>query len=120
MLAAAGNRQAELPVIEHRHKDVAIALQHDRVDGPAPVVVAKGYGPVAAHILELARAHGIEVRQDPDLAQILEQLEIGATIPPLAFAAVAEILACLYRRNAELADTGAERLTPADERNRSP
>lgn len=90
-------------MIEHRHKPVAVALLHERIDGPPPVVVAKGQGRIAEHILGLARAHGIEVREDADLVQVLEKLEVGSSIPPLAFAAVAEILVCLYRRNAELA-----------------
>jgi flagellar biosynthesis protein len=98
-------------VIEDGHKDVAVALRYDGGREPAPVVTAKGRGKVAERILTLARAHGIEVREDADLVQVLEKLEIGSTIPPLAFAAVAEILACLYRRNAELAaehDAGGE------------
>lgn len=106
MLAAAGNRQAGLPVIDRRHKDIAVALRHDGIEGPPPAVVAKGHGRLAGRILELARAHGIEVREDPDLVQILQQLEVGSSVPPQAFAAVAEILACLYRRNAELAAAG--------------
>ena len=100
-------------MIEHRHKPVAIALRHERVDGPPPVVVAKGQGRIAEHILGLAHAHGIEVREDADLVQVLEKLEVGSSIPPLAFAAVAEILACLYRRNAELAAAHGNTRRPA-------
>lgn len=107
-------------MIEHRHKDIAIALRHEGVEGPAPHVVAKGHGRIARHILELARAHGIEVRQDADLVQVLQKLEVGSSIPPLAFAAVAEILACLYRRNAELAAMAADSSTIAGNGNEVP
>jgi len=103
MLASNADMASGLPVIDARHKEVAIALRYDSGSDAVPVVTAIGQGAVAARIVEIAREHGVEVREDADLARVLEALEVGQTIPPLAFAAVAEILACLYRRNAELA-----------------
>ncbi|WP_019645350.1 EscU/YscU/HrcU family type III secretion system export apparatus switch protein [Novispirillum itersonii] len=79
---------------------VAVAIHHDRQDGGAPKVVASGRGFVAEQILELAFAHGIKVRQDADLAQILAVLDLDSDIPAEAFAAVAEILVYVYRANA--------------------
>jgi flagellar biosynthesis protein len=64
-----------------------------------PRVVATGKGAVAEQILELAFAHGVKVRTDPDLAQILSAVEEGSIIPVEAFVAVAEILAYVYRAN---------------------
>lgn len=79
---------------------VAVAIQHDPAGGDTPRVVASGRGFVADQILELAFAHGIKVRQDADLAQILAVLDLDSDIPPEAFAAVAEILVYVYQANA--------------------
>lgn len=78
---------------------VAIALEHEPAEGQTPRVIASGRGFVAERILELAFAHGVRVRQDADLAQMLSAIDIDADIPPEAFAAVAEILAYVYRAN---------------------
>jgi flagellar biosynthesis protein len=82
--------------------DLAIALRHDRHGGDLPRVIARGRGAIADQIVSLARAHGIEVRRDRDLAALLGTLEIDSPIPVAAFAAVAEILAHLYRANQRL------------------
>ncbi|MCS6779245.1 MAG: EscU/YscU/HrcU family type III secretion system export apparatus switch protein [Geminicoccaceae bacterium] len=82
---------------------VAVALRWDPEEGGAPRVTAKGRGVLAARIVELARAHGIPVREDPALLGLLERLAAGAPIPVAAFAAVAEIMVHLYRLDARLA-----------------
>src|SRR3546814_1624429 len=64
------NRTAE------RDRQVAIALSHDIGSDHAPTVVAKGYGEVAEQILRLAFDNDVKVRTDPDLAQILEVVEV--------------------------------------------
>ncbi|MBL8669781.1 MAG: EscU/YscU/HrcU family type III secretion system export apparatus switch protein [Alphaproteobacteria bacterium] len=82
---------------------VAIALSYERGKDPAPRVVASGRGAVAEQILEIAFAAGIKVREDADLAEVLATVELDSVIPLEAFAAVAEIVAYLYRANARLA-----------------
>jgi flagellar biosynthesis protein len=66
---------------------------------PAPIVSAKGKGYIAEQIIALAREHGIEIRQDADLAKLLSAIEIDSPIPIEAYMAVAEILSYLYRTN---------------------
>ena len=83
---------------------MAIALSHDIDGDAAPTVVAKGYGEMAEKILDLAFHNDVKVRTDPDLAQILEVVEVGCEIPLEAFAAVAEILTYVYRANGQLKD----------------
>ena len=78
---------------------VAVALKYDRARDSAPRVVASGRGALAERILELAQSHGIKVREDADLAEILAAVEVGEHIPVAAFAAVAEILFYIYRAN---------------------
>jgi len=64
-----------------------------------PDIIASGTGAFAKQILELAFAHDIPVREDPDLAQILSALEPDCAIPPIALGALSEILTYLYRIN---------------------
>lgn len=78
---------------------LAVALKYDREKSDAPVVSAKGNGYVAQRILELAQEHGIEIKQDADLALLLSKLELDMPIPYEAYAAVAEILAYVYKAN---------------------
>ena len=82
---------------------LAVALVSGGADGTsAPRVVATGKGLLAEQILELAFAHGVKVRTDPDLAQILAAVDVDTIIPAEAFVAVAEILAYMYRANGQV------------------
>lgn len=86
---------------------LAVALKYERDKDDAPRVVASGRGALADRILELAAAHGIAVRPNADLAEILAAVEVGQQIPIAAFAAVAEILFYIYRANERQAPAGA-------------
>ena len=86
--------------------EMAVALRYALDRQELPRVVAKGRGEIARQILAQAEAYGVPVRRDQDLAQLLSAVEIDSPIPLPAFAAVAEILALLYRANAALAEGG--------------
>lgn len=79
----------------------AVAVEFDIGKDEAPRVVAKGEGGVAEQILALAFAHGVKVRKDADLVEILSVLELDTVIPVEAYAAVGEILSYVYRANAK-------------------
>ncbi|RJF87125.1 flagellar protein FhlB [Oleomonas cavernae] len=81
-----------------------MALSYAPGEDEAPRVVASGRGEVAERIISLALAHGVKVREDGDLVEILETIELDETIPLAAFAAVAEILAYVYMANNRLRD----------------
>jgi len=83
---------------------VAVALKYDDGTEFAPKVVAGGRGGVAEQILQIAFAQGVKVREDADLAEMLSAIDIDSEIPLEAFAAVAEILAYVYRANATMPD----------------
>lgn len=83
------------------------ALRYEAGSDHAPRVVARGAGHVADRILELARDHGVPVREDPALHQALAQLELDVEIPPDLYAAVAEALVWAYRIGREPADRAA-------------
>jgi flagellar biosynthesis protein len=78
-------------------RQVAVALRYQTGEDPAPRIVASGRGFVAEEILRLAFQNGVKVREDAELADLLEAVEIGEIIPYPAFAAVAEILSYIYR-----------------------
>ena len=79
---------------------IAVAISDD--GGAAPRVVASGKGAIAEQILRIAFDHGIRVREDAELAEILSLVDVDSEIPLEALAAVAEILAYVYRANAAL------------------
>ncbi len=86
--------------MEKREKQKkAVALRYREGEDRAPRVTAKGRGPVAQKILELARESGVPVREDADLVEVLSHLDINAEIPPDTYLIVAEILAWVYRMN---------------------
>lgn len=76
----------------------AVAIEYRPATMAAPVVVAKGRNLIAQKIKELARWHDVPIVENPPLAQALYKgAEVGQMIPPRLYAAVAEILAFLYR-----------------------
>jgi flagellar biosynthetic protein FlhB len=78
----------------------AIALQYTE-DMDAPVVLAKGRNLIAEQIKKKARWEGIPLVENKPLAQSLyKAVEVGQTIPPQLYTAVAEILAFIYRAQA--------------------
>ncbi|HEX6979229.1 MAG TPA: EscU/YscU/HrcU family type III secretion system export apparatus switch protein [Alphaproteobacteria bacterium] len=79
-------------------RPLAVALKYDRVTDEAPRVVAKGEGYIAEQIIALARAHGVTIKQDSDLANLLAAVRLDAPIPVEAYIAVAEILSYIYGR----------------------
>jgi flagellar biosynthesis protein len=78
----------------------AVALRYDPDQDAAPRVVAQGRGAIADKIVELARNHGVAIREDRALVSVLSKLDLDREIPPQLYAAVAAILAFLYSANA--------------------
>ncbi|MCX5906263.1 MAG: EscU/YscU/HrcU family type III secretion system export apparatus switch protein [Deltaproteobacteria bacterium] len=87
------------PKEEKKRSPKAVALRYAPHQDPAPKVTAKGSGFVAQKIIELARQHGIPIKEDPALVQILAQLDLNQEIPPSIYVLVAEILAFVYSMN---------------------
>ena len=80
---------------------LAVAISHDPEGETAPEVIASGRRALAEKILELAFANDVKVREDSDLVELLQALEIGDEIPLEAFAAVSEILTYVYRASGQ-------------------
>lgn len=77
----------------------AVAIKYQPARSEAPTVAAKGAGPVAEKIIEIAREHGIPLREDPDLVEALSALDLDQEIPPELYHVIAEVLAWVYRVN---------------------
>ena len=75
----------------------AVALKYDG-SRTAPEVVAKGQDLIAAQIRRIAEENDVPVVADPPLARALHSsTEIGQIIPEELYAAVARVLAFVYR-----------------------
>lgn len=77
----------------------AVALRYEPGRDEAPSVAAKGRGKLAERIIALAREHGVPIKEDPDLVEVLARLEVDQEIPPELYLVVAEILAFVYKSN---------------------
>jgi flagellar biosynthesis protein len=84
----------------------AIALSYDPDVHGAPIVTAVGQGLIAEEIIRRARAAGVPVNQNDELAVALSRLNVGDLIPPEVYVAVAEVLAHVYRLEHRLGKSG--------------
>ena len=73
----------------------AVALQYKDVT-ELPKVISVGADEMAAKIIALAKSHGIPVKRDDTLADILTRIPVGAVIPEKSFQLVAQIVSFLY------------------------
>jgi len=75
----------------------AVALRYRQEEDEAPVVIAKGQDYVALKIKEIAKEHNVAIVENRALAQALyKTTDVGKSIPPELFHAVAEVLAFVY------------------------
>jgi flagellar biosynthetic protein FlhB len=87
--------EADVVVTNPTH--YAVALRYDGSHS-APQVVAKGQDLIAAQIRRVASEHDVPIVPDPPLARALHSsTEIGQIIPEELYAAVASVLAFVYR-----------------------
>ncbi|MCH8312826.1 MAG: EscU/YscU/HrcU family type III secretion system export apparatus switch protein [Nitrospinae bacterium] len=84
----------------------AVSLRYKSSDDTAPKVTAKGKGLVAEKIISLALENNIPVQQDPDLVEVLSQMDINQEIPPTVYQVVAELLAFVYQMNKDYPKPG--------------
>jgi flagellar biosynthetic protein FlhB len=90
--------KADVVVTNPTH--LAIALRYDRKTMKAPKIVAKGSRLNAQRIREIAQKHQIPIMENKPLARLMFKYgKVGGEIPAQLYAAVAEILAWVYRIN---------------------
>lgn len=89
-------RRADVVVVNPT--EFAVALRYDPETMAAPVVVAKGRDHMARLIRALARRFGVPWVEDRFLARTLfRSVEVGDPVPETLYAAVAEVLAFVWR-----------------------
>jgi flagellar biosynthetic protein FlhB len=89
---------ARASVVVTNPTEFAVALEYRPEEMAAPVVVAKGCRLLARRIKREANWHAIPIIENPPLAQALyRSVAVGQAIPAKLYAAVAEILAFIYR-----------------------
>jgi flagellar biosynthesis protein len=88
---------ASKPTAERRDR-LAVALTYDKPH--APRVVAMGRGWLGDKIVEIAKEHGVPLREDAALAEALATIEIDSEIPVELYRAVAAVIAFVLRTNA--------------------
>lgn len=79
----------------------ALSLHFNQRKDQAPKVTAKGKGLMAERIIELAREHQIPIKEDPDLVEVLSQVDVNQEVPPSVYRVVAELLAWVYKMNSD-------------------
>ncbi|KOS69488.1 type III secretion exporter [Lysinibacillus contaminans] len=82
---------------EKKIRKEAIALTYKPGQYNSPTVVAKGKGKIAENILARATEHDVPIHEDPNLVQLLGQLDLNESIPEELYQAVAEVFAFIYR-----------------------
>lgn len=75
---------------EDKKKSLAVALEYEH--GGVPRVTAKGRGPIADKIVELAREHNVPIDENETLAEALSQVELEQEIPVELYRAVAVVI----------------------------
>jgi flagellar biosynthetic protein FlhB len=76
----------------------AVALEWDEKKHDAPVVIAKGADLLAKRIRDIAGEHGVPIMENPPLARTLyDKVDIDHPIPPNLYAAVAQVIAFVYK-----------------------
>lgn len=92
-------RVAQADVIVTNPTHYAIALRYRRDENAAPVVIARGVDHLALQIRQEAMRHDVMIIENRPLARALyAKAKVGSAIPSEFYAAVAEVLAVVYRR----------------------
>ncbi len=97
--------RADVVIVNPTH--IAVALRYDAAIAPAPIVVAMGERKLAERIRAIASQAGVPIVEDrPTARALLATGKVGQMIPPALYAAVAQILAWVYRQRGRLPSGG--------------
>lgn len=92
---------AKADVVITNPTHIAVALKYDLEKAAAPLVLAMGERKLAERIKALAAKSGVPMVENRPLAHALvATAKVGQQIPASLYAAVAEVLAYVYRRRA--------------------
>lgn len=92
---------AKADVVITNPTHIAVALKYDAEKAAAPLVLAMGERKLAERIKAIAAKAGVPMVENRPLAHaLLATAKVGRQIPASLYAAVAEVLAYVYRRRA--------------------
>jgi flagellar biosynthetic protein FlhB len=92
------HRVPDADVVITNPTEIAVALKYDPETMSAPAVLAKGMGPIAARIRQIAAQHGIPIIERKPLARALyRDVKVGHPIPVEMYEVFVEIMAYVYR-----------------------
>ncbi len=83
-------------------RPAAAALQYDPLKAEPPQVVAVGRGVTAEEIVRVAKEHNVPLYEDAGLVEALARLDVSDCVPRELYAVVAEVLAYVYRVDAQM------------------
>ena len=93
--------EADVVITNPTHFAVALAYKED--EHSAPTVLAKGQDYIAHKIRDVAMENGIQIVENPPLAQSLYAMcEVDDEIPEELFQAVADVLVFVYRQKGRI------------------
>ena len=75
----------------------AIAMKYKAYENNAPKVIAKGSGEIAKKIIQKAKEYDIAIFQNPELTQMLMNVEVDEEVPPKLYEAVVEVFVWLHK-----------------------
>ena len=75
----------------------AVAMKYKAYEDNAPKVIAKGSGEVAKRIIEKAKEFDISIFQNPELTDMLMNVEIDEEVPAELYKAVVEVFIWLHK-----------------------
>jgi len=77
----------------------AVAMKYKIYEDNAPKVLAKGSGEIAKKILEKAKEFEVSIFHNPELIELLMNVEVNEEIPPELYKAIIEVF--IWLRNTE-------------------
>lgn len=86
----------------------AFALGFPHGEDSPPTVVARGEFDTAAFMVSVARRHGIPIVEKPEMCAMLEDVEVGRSIPERLFEAAAALLVEIGVLGQRIAGTSPE------------
>ncbi len=69
----------------------AVAIKYDN-SLPAPFILAKGRGELAAKLKTIAKQNGVDLARIPHVADAIIDMPVGSLIPEELYAVIAELL----------------------------
>jgi len=103
-----GPRDRYVDFRKNTPRQSAAALKYDPQSSEAPEVLATGRGLIAEEIIAVAKANGVPLHEDAALVEALARIDAGELIPRELYGVVAEVLAFVYRLDAEVGAAAAE------------